>query len=136
MQLQPITILIQSELDIAHVRTLTRSFAADQGFTVIERAQLATLASYLTRSIFYRAHVCNVVLSVIEDAGVQGIELALHYTYAHPQAVNDIMIQQTVVSGLGTGFPDARQCLDTFEHHYVEETGGIICCRKWRRETG
>lgn len=134
MQLQPTTILIHSELDIAHVRTLTRSIATDQGFTVIERAQLATIASHLTRSVFYLAEACNVVLSGIEDAGVQGIELAFHYTYAQACTIHDMMSNHSVVLGLGTGFPDAHQFLDTFEHQYVDENGGVIYCRKWRIE--
>jgi serine/threonine-protein kinase RsbT len=129
-------ITIQSDLDIAFVRTQVRDLARVQGFDAIDQARIATVVSQISRSLLPLAGSRRVILRGIERNGQRGVECVFTYvvTEANPMILTDTFSFSE--KPFGTGMPNPHRLMDEFEIYPNGNAGKTLVCRKWLQGAG
>ena len=119
--------------DAAQVVVGARRLAAQAGFTETIQFLIATAASELATNIVRYAGRGEVRLSIIENDGRTGFEVAAQD--AGPGIADiDLALKEHYSSGrsLGLGLPSVKRIMDEFSITSLPGQGTIVVARKWK----
>jgi serine/threonine-protein kinase RsbT len=128
-----LTVPVQTESDIVKARQMTRQWAAELGFSLVDQTKIVTAASELARNtVIYGGGgtLCLQALNerpraglrlIFEDRGpgIPDIELALKDGY-------------TTGTGLGLGLGGAKRLMNEFEIQSKPGSGTRVAVTRWR----
>ena len=126
------TVDIQSGADVVRVRQVTRQWAVEVGFRLVDQTKIVTAASELARNTFVHGGGGTVRLEAIHDGGRRGLRLT--FTDKGPgipdvaQALTD---GYTTGSGLGIGLGGAKRLSNEFDVSSTPGQGTQVRIARW-----
>jgi RNA polymerase sigma factor (sigma-70 family) len=131
-----IRIPIQSDADVVTARKRGRELAAGAGFSATELTIIATAISEIARNIVMFARRGEVVVSLVEDGGRQGVTVvARDAGPGIPDLERAVQDGYSGYGGMGLGLPGSRRLMDEFEITSEVDKGTTVTMTKWRRDT-
>ena len=125
---------IERDSDVVAARQIGRELAQLAGLSGSDLTVVATAISEVARNIIAYADHGEIVLSLAQQGGRQGIAVV-----ARDQGPGIADIDQAMQDGfstgksLGLGLPGAKRLMDEFEISSELGQGVTIVMRKWRR---
>ncbi len=124
---------IHSDEDVVQIRQMTRRWAVDLGFTLVDQTKIVTAASELARNALVHGGGGVARLETLQDGDRRGLRL----TFADkgpgipdvPQALRDGF---TTGSGLGLGLGGARRLSNEFDITSTPGQGTRVCITRWK----
>ena len=124
---------IHSDEDVVRIRQLTRRWAVDLGFTLVDQTKIVTAASELARNALVHGGGGVARLETLQEGDRRGLRL----TFADkgpgipdvPQALRDGF---TTGSGLGLGLGGARRLSNEFDITSTPGQGTRVCITRWK----
>jgi serine/threonine-protein kinase RsbT len=127
-------IAIESDADVVVARQRARALAAELELSTTDQTLLATAISEVARNITTYAKRGEVVLSIINDGGREGIRVVAR---DDGPGIDDIELAlqdgYTSGGGLGLGLPGARRLVDEFDIESAPSAGTTVTLVKWSR---
>lgn len=127
------SVRITDDSDIVAARHQGKKLAAACGFSSSNITLIATAISELARNILEYAETGEVILSIVEENGKQGVEVVA--TDNGPGIADiDLAMQDGYSSGkgLGLGLPGTKRLMDEFSIDSTIGKGTTVVTRKWR----
>jgi len=129
------TMDVRSDEDVMRVRQVTRQWAIDLGFSLIDQTKIVTAASELARNALVHGGGGLARVEVITSAlGKNGVRVG--FTDEGPGITDlDLALTDGWSSGvgLGLGLSGARRLVDEFELTSKPGTGTSVVVIKWSR---
>jgi len=124
---------IHSDEDVVRIRQMTRRWAVDLGFTLVDQTKIVTAASELARNALVHGGGGVARLETLQEGDRRGLRL----TFADkgpgipdvPQALRDGF---TTGSGLGLGLGGARRLSNEFDITSTPGQGTRVCITRWK----
>ena len=124
---------IHSDEDVVQIRQMTRRWAVDLGFTLVDQTKIVTAASELARNALVHGGGGVARLETLQDGDRRGLRL----TFADkgpgipdvPQALRDGF---TTGSGLGLGLGGARRLSNEFDITSTPGQGTRVRITRWK----
>ena len=124
---------IHSDEDVVRIRQMTRRWAVDLGFTLVDQTKIVTAASELARNALVHGGGGVARLETLQEGDRRGLRL----TFADkgpgipdvPQALRDGF---TTGSGLGLGLGGARRLCNEFDITSVPGQGTRVRITRWK----
>ena len=124
---------LRTDEDVVRARQVTREWALQQGFSLVDQTKIVTAASELARNTVIHGGGGTLRLDALNDgprrglrmvfedqgAGIADVELALRDGY-------------TTGTGLGLGLGGARRLMSEFQIASVPGAGTTITAVRWR----
>ena len=115
------------------IRQMTRRWAVDLGFTLVDQTKIVTAASELARNALVHGGGGVARLETLQEGDRRGLRL----TFADkgpgipdvPQALRDGF---TTGSGLGLGLGGARRLSNEFDITSTPGQGTRVCITRWK----
>ncbi len=125
---------IRSDVDVVVARQEGRKLAAQLGFSSADQTLIATAISEVARNIVNYAGHGEIVLSIVEEGGKQGISMIAR---DKGPGIADISLAMqdgySTSKGLGLGLPGSRRIVDEFEIESEVGKGTTVTMRKWKK---
>lgn len=130
---QPVHIPVNSDSDIVTARQAGRDLATSIGFGSTDMTLITTAISEVARNIVQYAERGEIVLALVQHAGVEGIIIIARDEGAGIPDVT-LAMQDGYSTGhsLGLGLPGARRLMDDFEIVSVVGQGTTVTMKKWK----
>jgi serine/threonine-protein kinase RsbT len=124
---------IHSDEDVVRIRQMTRRWAVDLGFTLVDQTKIVTAASELARNALVHGGGGVARLETLQEGDRRGLRL----TFADkgpgipdvPQALRDGF---TTGSGLGLGLGGARRLSNEFDITSTPGQGTRVRITRWK----
>ena len=124
---------IHSDEDVVQIRQMTRRWAVDLGFTLVDQTKIVTAASELARNALVHGGGGVARLQALQEGDRRGLRL----TFADkgpgipdvPQALRDGF---TTGSGLGLGLGGARRLSNEFDITSTPGQGTRVRITRWK----
>ncbi len=124
---------IHSDEDVVQIRQMTRRWAVDLGFTLVDQTKIVTAASELARNTLIHGGGGVTRLEALQEGERRGLRL----TFADkgpgipdvPQALRDGF---TTGSGLGLGLGGARRLSNEFDITSTPGQGTRVRITRWK----
>ncbi|HMB88256.1 MAG TPA: anti-sigma regulatory factor [Methylomirabilota bacterium] len=124
---------IHSDEDVVQIRQMTRRWAVDLGFTLVDQTKIVTAASELARNALVHGGGGVARLETLQEGDRRGLRL----TFADkgpgipdvPQALRDGF---TTGSGLGLGLGGARRLSNEFDITSTPGQGTRVRITRWK----
>ena len=125
---------MEVDRDIVVARQRGHDMAMEAGFSATESTVIATAISEIARNIVRFARRGNVMLTIVENDGVQGV-LVVAQDAGPGIADLETALQEgsTTYGGLGLGLPGCRRLMDQFEITSEPGRGTTVTMTKWKR---
>ena len=124
---------IRGEADLLAARRVVRDLAETLGFGDVQRIEIATAVSEISRNILNYAGEGEMTFAVVREGARTGLQVRAQ---DHGPGIPDLTLAMSdgysTGNGLGLGLPGARRLMDTFEIT-SDPTGTRITMAKWRR---
>lgn len=127
------TIVIRSREDVVVVRQLVRSWAVQQGFSLVDQTRIVTAASELARNTYLYGGGGTVRMEVLNDGPRRGLRLT--FEDAGPGIPNiDLAMKDgyTTGAGLGLGLSGARRLSNEFHISSKIGEGTRVTITRWK----
>jgi serine/threonine-protein kinase RsbT len=127
------TLPIRSEGDVVAVRQVTRAWAAELGFSLVDQTKVVTAASELARNTLIHGGGGSVRLETL----AQGVRKGLRLTFEdNGPGIPDIDLAlkdgYTTGGGLGLGLSGSKRLMSDFDIVSKVGEGTKITVTKWR----
>lgn len=130
---QPVHIPVSSDSDIVTARQAGRDLATSIGFGSTDMTLITTAISEVARNIVQYAVRGEIVLGVVQHAGVEGIVIIARDEGAGiPDVALAMQDGYSTGHSLGLGLPGARRLMDDFEIVSVVGRGTTVTMKKWK----
>ena len=124
---------IHSDEDVVRVRQLTRRWAVDLGFTLVDQTKIVTAASELARNTLIHGGGGVTRLEALQEGERRGLRLTFEDKGPGigdvPQALRDGF---TTGTGLGLGLGGARRLCNEFDITSVPGQGTRVRITRWK----
>ena len=124
---------IHSDEDVVRVRQLTRRWAVDLGFTLVDQTKIVTAASELARNALIHGGGGVARLEALQEGERRGLRLTFEDKGPGiadvPQALRDGF---TTGTGLGLGLGGARRLSNEFDITSVPGQGTRVRITRWK----
>ena len=124
---------INSDEDVVRVRQMTRRWAVDLGFSLVDQTKIVTAASELARNTLIHGGGGVTRLEALEEGGRRGLRLTFEDKGPGiadvAQALRDGF---TTGSGLGLGLGGARRLSSEFDIASVPGQGTRVRITRWK----
>ena len=124
---------VRSESDIVNVRQMTRVWATECKFSLVDQTKIVTAASELARNTVIYGGGGAVRLDLLADGIRKGLRLT--FTDQGP-GISDVERAlsdgYTSGSGLGLGLGGARRLVNEFEIHSEPGKGTTVVITRWK----
>ena len=124
---------IHSDEDVVRVRQLTRRWAVDLGFTLVDQTKIVTAASELARNALIHGGGGVTRLEALQEGERRGLRLTFEDKGPGiadvPQALRDGF---TTGAGLGLGLGGARRLSNEFDITSVPGQGTRVRITRWK----
>ena len=127
-------VTIKADVDILTARQKGRALAQEIGFSNSSLTLIATAISELTRNILLYARTGELILSQVQEDGLQGILLiAKDSGPGIPDITRAMEVGYSTSGSLGLGLPGVRRLMDEFQIVSAAGRGTTVTARKWKR---
>jgi serine/threonine-protein kinase RsbT len=127
------SVAIHSDEDVVRIRQLTRQWAVELGFSLVDQTKIVTAASELARNTLVHGGGGLTRLVALEDGGRRGLRLVFEDKGPGipdvPQALRDGF---TTGSGLGLGLGGARRLSSEFDIASTPGQGTTVSITRWK----
>jgi serine/threonine-protein kinase RsbT len=127
------TLPIRSEGDVVAVRQVTRAWAAELGFSLVDQTKVVTAASELARNTLIHGGGGSVRLETLAEGIRKGLRLVFE---DHGPGIPDIELAlkdgYTTGGGLGLGLGGSKRLMSDFAIVSRAGEGTKITVTKWR----
>jgi serine/threonine-protein kinase RsbT len=124
---------IHSDEDVVRVRQLTRRWAVDLGFTLVDQTKIVTAASELARNTLIHGGGGVTRLEALQEGERRGLRLTFEDKGPGiadvPQALRDGF---TTGTGLGLGLGGARRLCNEFDITSAPGQGTRVRITRWK----
>ena len=124
---------IHSDEDVVRIRQMTRRWAVDLGFTLVDQTKIVTAASELARNTLVYGGGGITRLEALDEGGRRGLRLTFEDKGPGiadvAQALRDGF---TTGSGLGLGLGGARRLSNDFDIASVPGQGTRVRITRWK----
>lgn len=124
---------LQGEEDIVTTRQWARTWATEQGLSLVDQTKLVTAASELARNMVIYAGGGSVHLSAFEDGSRRGVQLVFE---DQGPGIADIEMALkdgfTSGTGMGLGLGGSRRLVQTFEIVSNVGEGTRVTIARWK----
>jgi serine/threonine-protein kinase RsbT len=127
------TLGVHSDEDVVRIRQVTRRWAVDLGFSLVDQTKIVTAASELARNTFVHGGGGVILIEHLEEGGRRGLRVTFEDKGPGiadvPQALRD---GYTTGSGLGLGLGGARRLSSEFDITSAPGQGTRVRITRWR----
>lgn len=127
------TLGVHSDEDVVRIRQVTRRWAVDLGFSLVDQTKIVTAASELARNTFVHGGGGVTLIQDLEEGARRGLRLTFEDKGPGiadvPQALRD---GYTTGSGLGLGLGGARRLSSEFDITSAPGQGTRVRITRWR----
>jgi serine/threonine-protein kinase RsbT len=127
------SVAIHSDEDVVRIRQLTRQWAVELGFSLVDQTKIVTAASELARNTLVHGGGGLTRLAALQDGGRRGLRLVFEDKGPGipdvPQALRDGF---TTGSGLGLGLGGARRLSSEFDIASTPGQGTTVSITRWK----
>lgn len=124
---------IHSDEDVVRIRQLTRRWAVDLGFSLVDQTKIVTAASELARNALIHGGGGVTRLEALQEGERRGLRLTFEDKGPGiadvPQALRDGF---TTGTGLGLGLGGARRLCNEFDITSVPGQGTRVRITRWK----
>jgi serine/threonine-protein kinase RsbT len=123
---------IQSDADVVRVRQLTRQFAIELGFRLVDQTKIVTAGSELARNTLIHGGGGAVRMQAIHDGARRGLRLTFSDKGPGiPDIAQALRDGYTTGSGLGLGLGGAKRLSNEFSIASTAGQGTEITIARW-----
>jgi serine/threonine-protein kinase RsbT len=127
------TFPVRSESDIVNVRQITRAWATDCKFSLVDQTKIVTAASELARNAVLYGGGGTVRLEQLNDGMRTGLRLTFEDRGPGISDVEKAMADgYTSGSGLGLGLGGARRLVNEFDIRSEAGKGTTVSITRWK----
>lgn len=127
------TIDVQSDEDVVRVRQITRQWALDLGFSLIDQTKIVTAASELARNTVIYGGGGTTRFEALHDGPRRGLRLVFQDKGPGiPDVAQALRDGFTTGSGLGLGLGGARRLASEFDIASVPGQGTTVRITRWK----
>ena len=124
---------VRSEMDVVQVRTLTRQWSAELGFSLVEQTKMVTAASEIARNTLQHGKGGDVTVEILND----GLKKGLRMVFADQgPGIADITLAMkdgyTTGGGLGMGLPGTTRLVSEFQVDSEPGKGTRVTITRWK----
>jgi serine/threonine-protein kinase RsbT len=127
------TLPIRSEGDVVAVRQVTRSWAAELGFSLVDQTKVVTAASELARNTLIHGGGGSVRIETLAEGIRKGLRLSFE---DHGPGIPDLDLAlkdgYTTGGGLGLGLSGSKRLMSDFTIDSRVGEGTKVTVTKWR----
>jgi len=124
---------VRSDEDVMRVRQVTRQWAIDLGFSLIDQTKIVTAASELARNTLIHGGGGTARLDELTDGSRRGLRLTFEDKGPGIADVSQALRDgYTSGSGLGLGLGGARRLSSTFDIRSAPGRGTWVCITRWK----
>jgi serine/threonine-protein kinase RsbT len=128
-----IRVTIHTDQDIVTARQRGRTLAVELGFSPGDAVLVAAAISELARNILCYAREGEIVISPVQSATKQGIQVVATDDGPGIQDVSQALRDGFSTSGsLGMGLPGVRRLMDEFQIESKARSGTTVTVKKWK----
>jgi serine/threonine-protein kinase RsbT len=127
------TLPIRSDSEVVMVRQRVRTWAVQQGFSLVDQTKMVTAASELARNVLVHGGGGSVLIQALND----GARKALKLTFEDQgPGIGDISLAMrdgyTTSGGLGLGLSGAKRLSNEFEITSKAGEGTRVTITRWK----
>jgi serine/threonine-protein kinase RsbT len=127
------TLGIQSDEDVVRVRQVTRQWAVEIGFSLVDQTKIVTAASELARNTLVHGGGGTARLEEVGESGRRGLRLTFEDKGPGIADVSQAMRDgYTTGAGLGLGLGGARRLSSTFDMTSAPGEGTRVRITRWK----
>ena len=127
------TIDLQSDEDVVRVRQITRQWALDLGFSLIDQTKIVTAASELARNTVIYGGGGTTRFEALHEGPRRGLRLVFQDKGPGiPDVAQALRDGFTTGSGLGLGLGGARRLASEFDIASVPGQGTTVRITRWK----
>ena len=127
------SLAIHSDEDVVRIRQLTRRWAVDLGFSLVDQTKIVTAASELARNTLVYGGGGITRLVALQDGGRRGLRLVFEDKGPGiPDLQQALRDGFTTGSGLGLGLGGARRLSSEFDIASTPGQGTTVSITRWR----
>jgi serine/threonine-protein kinase RsbT len=126
-------VAVQTADDIVNIRQVTRAWAVEARFSLVDQTKLVTAASELARNMVIYGGGGTVEVERLEDGGRVGVRLTFE---DHGPGIPDVERAMkdgfTTGSGLGLGLGGTKRLVNEFEIRSQPGDGTVVRITRWK----
>ncbi|HJV54692.1 MAG TPA: anti-sigma regulatory factor [Methylomirabilota bacterium] len=127
------SVAIHSDEDVVRIRQLTRRWAVDLGFSLVDQTKIVTAASELARNTLVHGGGGLTRLVALQDGGRRGLRLVFEDKGPGiPDLQQALRDGFTTGSGLGLGLGGARRLSSEFDIASTPGQGTTVSITRWK----
>lgn len=127
------TVDVQSDDDVVRVRQITRQWALDLGFSLIDQTKIVTAASELARNTVIYGGGGTTRFEALHEGPRRGLRLVFQDKGPGiPDVAQALRDGFTTGSGLGLGLGGARRLVSEFDIASVPGQGTTVRITRWK----
>ena len=127
------TFAIHSDEDVVRIRQLTRQWAVDLGFSLVDQTKIVTAASELARNTLVHGGGGLARLATLQEGGRRGLRLIFEDKGPGiPDLQQALRDGFTTGSGLGLGLGGARRLSSEFDIASTPGHGTTVSITRWK----
>ena len=127
------TVDVQSDDDVVRVRQITRQWALDLGFSLIDQTKIVTAASELARNTVIYGGGGTTRFEALHEGPRRGLRLVFQDKGPGiPDVAQALRDGFTTGSGLGLGLGGARRLASEFDIASVPGQGTTVRITRWK----
>jgi serine/threonine-protein kinase RsbT len=124
---------LHSGEDVVHVRQITRAWAIEIGFRLVDQTKLVTAASELARNAIDHGGGGTVLFESLNDGARRGLRLTFEDSGPGIEDIDRALRDgYTTGGGLGLGLGGARRLVNEFEISSAPGKGTRVTITRWR----
>jgi serine/threonine-protein kinase RsbT len=124
---------IHSDEDVVRIRQMTRQWAVDLGFTLVDQTKIVTAASELARNTLIHGGGGLTRIESLQEGGRRGLRLTFEDKGPGiPDVAQALRDGFTTGSGLGLGLGGARRLSSEFDITSVSGQGTRVRITRWK----
>ena len=127
------SVAIHSDEDVVRIRQLTRRWAVELGFSLVDQTKIVTAASELARNTLIHGGGGLTRLVALQDGGRRGLRLVFEDKGPGiPDLQQALRDGFTTGSGLGLGLGGARRLSSEFDIASTPGQGTTVSITRWK----
>jgi serine/threonine-protein kinase RsbT len=124
---------IHSDEDVVRIRQMTRRWAVDLGFTLVDQTKIVTAASELARNTLIHGGGGVTRLEALQEGGRRGLRLTFEDKGPGiPDVAQALRDGFTTGTGLGLGLGGARRLSSEFDITSAAGQGTRVRITRWK----
>jgi serine/threonine-protein kinase RsbT len=127
------SVAIHSDEDVVRIRQMTRQWAVELGFSLVDQTKIVTAASELARNTLIHGGGGLTRLAALQDGGRRGLRLVFEDKGPGiPDLQQALRDGFTTGSGLGLGLGGARRLSSEFDIASTPGQGTTVSITRWK----